>query len=145
VITLPDVAMNYRKNSPQAVRFAERRKREDEAPRLHDQVPSLTSLLLEIEDRSGVGGATHTRRVVIDRAPALFLVQCGDPRCLDGEHDLTTTVMRALRSRETTFKGEDDCRGSVGPSACSRVLHFGAVAEYGPEVAMPPAVSSRYY
>jgi len=33
----------------------------------------------------------------------------------------------------------------VGPSACSRVLHFGAVAEYGPEVAMPPAVSSRYY
>jgi hypothetical protein len=145
VITLAGVAMNYRKNSPQAVRFAERRKREDEAPRLHDQVPSLTSLLLEIEDRSGVGGATHTRRVVIDRAPALFLVQCGDPRCLDGEHDLTTTVMRSLRSRETSFKGEDDCRGSVGPSSCSRVLHFGAVAEYGPEVAMPPGVSSRYY
>ena len=136
--------MNYRKNSPQAVRFAERRKREDEAPRLHDQVPSLTSLQLEIEDRSGVGGATHTRRVVIDRAPALFLVQCGDPRCLDGEHDLTMTVMHALRGRETTFKGEDECRGSVGPSACSRVLHFGAVAEYGPEVAMPPPVA-RYY
>jgi hypothetical protein len=137
--------MNYRKNSPQALRFAERRKREDEAPRLHDQVPSLKSLLLEIEDRSGVGGTTHTRRVIVDRAPALFLIQCGDPRCLDGEHDLTNSVMHSLRSRQTSFKGEDVCRGSVGPSACSRVLHFGAVAEYGPEVLQPPAPTSRYY
>jgi hypothetical protein len=125
--------MNYRKNSPQAQRFAERRRREDEAPRLHEQVPNLVSLKLEIEDRSGVGGTTHTRRVVVAQAPALFLVPCGDPRCIDGEHDLTTTVMRALRQRETVFKGQDECRGTVGPSPCSRVLHFDAVAEYAAE------------
>ena len=124
--------MNYRKNSPQAQRFAERRRREDDAPRLHDLVPDLVSLKLEIEDRSGVGGTTHTRRVVIGQAPALFLVPCGDPRCADGEHDLTTTVMRALRSHEKSFKGQDECRGSVGPSNCSRVLVFDGVAEYGP-------------
>ena len=135
--------MNHRRNSPQALRFAERRKREDEAPRLHDEVPSLTSLRLEIEDRAGVGGATHTRQVLVDRAPALFLIQCGDPRCLDGEHDLTTAVMRALRFRETGFKGEDECRGSVGSSPCSRVLHFGAVAAYGPEAPRPGA-TARY-
>jgi hypothetical protein len=70
---------------------------------------------------------------VVDQAPALFLVPCGDPRCADGEHDLTTTVMRALRQHETAFKGQDECRGSVGPSACSRVLHFDAVAEYSPD------------
>jgi hypothetical protein len=125
--------MNYRKNSPQAQRFAERRRREDEAPRLHEQVPNLVSLKLEIEDRSGVGGTTHTRRVVVAQAPALFLVPCGDPRCMDGEHDLTTTVMRALRQQETVFKGQDECRGTVGPSPCSRVLHFDAVAEYAAE------------
>jgi hypothetical protein len=125
--------MNYRKNSPQAQRFAERRRREDDAPRLHEQVPNLVSLKLEIEDRSGVGGTTHTRRVVVAQAPALFLVPCGDPRCMDGEHDLTTMVMRALRQQETAFKGQDECRGSVGPSACSRVLHFDAVAEYAPD------------
>jgi hypothetical protein len=124
--------MNYRKNSPQAQRFAERRRREDDAPRLRDEVPDLVSLKLEIEDRSGVGGTTHTRRVVVDQAPALFLVPCGDPRCADGEHDITTSVMRALRQHETAFKGQDECRGSVGPSACSRVLHFDAVAEYSP-------------
>jgi hypothetical protein len=49
---------------------------------------------------------------------------------MDGEHDLTTTVMRALRQQETSFQGQDECRGTVGPSACSRVLHFAAHAEY---------------
>jgi hypothetical protein len=122
--------MNYRRNSVQAVRFAERRRREDEAPRLSDQVPNLTSLRLEIEDRCGVGVATYIRPVLIDRAPALFLIQCGDPRCIDGEHDLTTAVMQALRQGKRSFEGEDNCGGSVGPGACSRVLHFSAAAEY---------------
>jgi hypothetical protein len=119
-----------RRFSPQAQRFAERRRREDDAPRLHDQVPDLLSLRLDIEDGLAVGGNKHTRRVVIDRAPALFLVPCGDPRCTSGEHDLTTTVMRALRTRETSFRGEDACAGTVGQSACSRVLRFDATAEY---------------
>jgi hypothetical protein len=124
--------MNNRRNSPQAQRFAERRRREDEAPRLREQIPDLLSLRLEIEERPEVGGSAHTRRVVIEQAPALFLVPCSDPRCTDGEHDLTATVMRALRCRETSFHGEDDCRGSVGPNACPRLIHFEATAEYRP-------------
>jgi hypothetical protein len=123
--------MNFRKNSPQAQRFADRRRREDDAPRLCKEVPNLVSLKLDIEDRSGAAeGSEHTRRVVVDRAPALFLMPCGDPRCTDGEHDLTHSVMRALRSQETTFRGEDACGGSIGPSQCPRVLKFEAVAAY---------------
>jgi hypothetical protein len=123
--------MMNRRNSPQALRFAERRKREDDAPRLHEQVPNLISLRLDIADRSSVAdGSDHIRRVVVDHAPALFLLPCGDPRCADGEHDLTLTVMRALRSNQTSFRGTDSCMGSVGPSACSRVLQFEAVAAY---------------
>ena len=91
----------------------------------------LTSLRLDLEERSGIGRVKHLRRVVVDRAPALFLVPCGDPRCVEGEHDLTTTVMRALRAHETSFQGNDECRGSVGESACGRVLHFDGAAEYG--------------
>ena len=124
------VMMNQRRNSPAAQRFAERRRREDDAPRLREVVPTLVSLKLEIEDRSGVTGTKHNRCVVIDRAPALFLVPCADPRCADGEHDITPTVMRALRAQETSFHGEDGCVGSIGPSNCARVLHFDAVAEY---------------
>jgi hypothetical protein len=125
--------MNFRgRHNPRAERFAERRKREDEAPRLRQEVPNLTRLQLNIEERTGVGGSTHTRRIVIDAAPALFLVPCGDPRCVDGGHDLTTRVMQSLRSRERLFHGEDLCSGSVGPGACCRVLHFDAIAEYRP-------------
>ena len=124
--------MNYRKHGAAAARFAERRRREDDAPRLSDQVPGLTSLRLEIEERSGVTGTQprHIRRCVVDRAPALFLVPCGDPRCTDGVHDLTDTVMRALRAHETSFRGTDECLGMVGESRCGRVLHFEATAEY---------------
>jgi len=124
--------MNHRRNSPAALRFAERRRREDDAPRLHEQVPALVSLKLEIEDRCGVTMTSHVRRIMVDHAPALFLVPCSDPRCTDGEHDLTQTVMRAVRSGEKSFQGEDECRGSIGPSPCTRVVHFDAIAEYAP-------------
>jgi hypothetical protein len=136
------MSMNHRRNSVQAVRFAERRRREDEAPRLIDQVPNLKSLRFEIEDRCGVGATTYTRPVLVDRAPALFLIQCGDPRCIDGEHDLTWAVMQALRQGTTSFEGEDKCGGSVGSSACPRVLHFGAAAEYAADRARSTSSSS---
>ena len=122
--------MPQRTNSLAAQRFAERRRREDEAPKLSSQVPDLTGLKLDIEERAGAGATKHTRRLLIDRAPALFLVPCGDPRCVDGGHDLTTDVMRALRAKETTFSGNDDCTGTLGSSVCCRVVHFEATAEY---------------
>jgi hypothetical protein len=88
--------INHRKNSPAALRFEERRRREDDAPRLHESVPDPFSLRLEIEERSGIGGTRHVRQILIDRASALFLVPCGDSRRVDGAHDLTTAVMHGL-------------------------------------------------
>lgn len=127
--------MSHRSNSPAAQRFADRRRREEEAPRLSSRVPDLVSLRLEIEERTGLGGTKHVRPVFIDRAPALFLIQCGDPRCLDGEHDLTWAIMRALEARQTTFSGTDECRGTIGSSRCVRVLHFSGTAEYAAKAA----------
>jgi hypothetical protein len=72
----------------------------------------------------------HVRHVVVGRAPALFTIVCSDPNCLDGGHDVTVPVMRALSLRETVFEGEDRCQGSLGSSFCTRVLHFDAVASY---------------
>lgn len=124
---------NNRRYSEGAQRFAERRKREDEAPRLVAEVPGLQSLALQIEERtegSPVAEPTHVRRIVVQHAPALFVLPCGDSRCRDGGHDVTSTVMRALRARETRFEGHDVCSGSVGTGQCSRVLHFVAEATY---------------
>lgn len=123
--------MNNRRNSLAAQRFADRRQREEEAPKLLSEVPDLSSLRLEIEERSGAGATKHTRRLVLERAPALFFVPCGDPRCSDGGHDLTYTVMRALRAHETSFQGSDECTGGLGSATCSRVLRFVGMAEYG--------------
>jgi hypothetical protein len=122
--------MPYRRNSPAEQRFTERRRREDEAPKLLTEVPTLSSLQIEVEERSGVGHTKYLRRVLVDRAPAMFLVPCGDPRCTDGEHDLTSNVMRALYARQTTFKVGHRCNGSVGTAECSREVQLNGTAEY---------------
>jgi hypothetical protein len=124
--------MNRRNGPAAAQRFAERRQREQDAPRLCEQVPNLLSLQLEIEERSGDAGIKHLRRVVVDHAPALFLVPCGDSKCVAGGHDLTPAVMQALRARETSFHGTDECKGTPGVGPCSREVRFDAVAEYRP-------------
>jgi hypothetical protein len=122
------------KQSAAALRATERRERENSAPRLVDEVPDLVSLRLEIEERSGslaTAQPKYIRRIVVQSAPALFLVPCGDSNCTDGGHDVTGTVIPALRTHCARFSGEEGCRGSLGPgAACNRVLHFDAVAEY---------------
>ena len=127
------MAMMNRRRGAQLTRFTARRTREDDAPRLREEVPTLVSLQLDVEDRSGASGRIkHLRRVMVDHAPALFLLPCGDPKCAGQEHDLTADVLRALRSGETSFQGEDTCQGSGTPGGCPRVLRFEAVASYRP-------------
>ena len=69
-------------------------------------MPALTSFRLEVEERAGAGATNYIRRFVIDRASALFVVPCGRSSCA-GEHDLTATVMRALRAGESSVQGLD--------------------------------------
>ena len=124
---------NQRRFGAAAQRSAERREREDRAPRLAAEVPTLTSLKLQIEESSGgapVAEPKHVKRVVVEHAPALFLLPCGDSRCNDGGHDVTFSIMRSLRDKETSFSGEDTCEGSVGSARCGRTLHYEATAEY---------------
>jgi hypothetical protein len=138
--------MSPRKNNPAALRFAERRRREDDAPKLCTEIPNLRTLRLTIAEQFGAGAFHHVRRILVDRAPALFFVPCGDPRCVDGGHDLTTPVLRALRAGETSFEGSDACSGSLGSSACLRVVHFEGMAEFGaaPSPASPVLGLSRH-
>ena len=120
------------RNNDAARRFAERRRREDEAPRLHAEVPALVTLDLTFAERKGdaTGETSHVRRVVVASAPALFEITCGDASCLDGGHDLTHMIMRALRDRRTAFDGEDVCHGNVGAATCARVLRYTGAANY---------------
>ncbi|HEV3192223.1 MAG TPA: hypothetical protein VGY54_17040 [Polyangiaceae bacterium] len=124
-----------RRMTDAAIRFAERRRREDEAPRLREVVPELATLKLEVEERHGamatsVGAPKHVRLVVVDNAPALFALPCGDASCRDGGYDVTDGVLRHLRAREGQFELEDSCMGNVGTASCGRTLHLTAIATY---------------
>jgi hypothetical protein len=114
-------------------RFAERREREDRAPRLSETVPALDALTLQIRETSASGScpeAAHLRRVVVEHAPALIFIVCHDSYCRDGGHDISREVLRALGHGQTEFTGEHRCRGHVGNRDCERTLHFAGAARY---------------
>lgn len=118
------------KMSAAAERAAERRLRDDEAPRLKTMVPLLTSLKIEIEDRGAIGTVKHMRHVMVDRASTIFVIPCGDKACNSEGHDITSYVMRALSQRREQFEGEHTCEGSVGSANCTRVIAYRASAKY---------------
>jgi hypothetical protein len=125
--------MMRRQNREVTLRTAERRQREDDAPRLAETIPTLQGLRLEVlEHSSSISHPeyTHVRHVVVASAPALFVMPCNDKDCKDGGHDLTQEILAALRRRNARFEGEDVCRGMVGSAGCSRVLGYVAVATY---------------
>jgi hypothetical protein len=116
-----------------AQRFADRRKREDDAPRLTQEIPSLATLRLAVEERRATVTAAeskHLRHVIVDRAPALFVIPCGDPSCEGGGYDLTTPIMRELRGHRTAFEVDDECFGNVGTTRCGRIVHAVGTATY---------------
>jgi hypothetical protein len=115
-----------------AQRYAERLQREQEAPRLRDRVPALATLRLEItEGRNlGSGDSKHSRIIVVDTAPALFSLTCGEHACRDGGHDVTLAVLDGLRAGTTRFQVQDACLGNVGTADCGRTMLVDITATY---------------
>lgn len=125
----------FPRNTEALDRRRERMEREDRAPRLSTEFPSLKGLKLSITFRRGEIAVqpTHTRLVVVDRAPALFHVPCIDPECRRGGHEITDAVLGALRQGRAHFSGTVGCTGELGSAAarCTGELHFEADATYG--------------
>lgn len=119
-----------RKKSPAALRSTERREREDEAPRLRVYVPDLLTLQLAIIEQSGTSQRLHKKHIIVNTAPALFTIDCGDERCEHGGHDITTHVMSALRSHKATSQGDHYCEGTTGSAQCTRKINFELFAQY---------------
>jgi len=118
-----------------AQRFTDRREHEDRAPRLAALIPSLESLKLEVQETRGTWPSadpegSHLRLVVVETAPAVFVITCHDPQCRDGGYDVTALVMRALRSREPRFECADQCRGRIGTADCQRTIKVFGTAAY---------------
>jgi hypothetical protein len=115
------------------LRFSERRRREDEARRLQEELPQLSTLRLEVEERRGnatFAETRHVRHIVVARAPSLFVLPCGDSDCRDGGHDVTDALMRQLHEGREDFVVEDACIGDVRGAKCDRVIRVHAMATY---------------
>ena len=113
---------------------AERRRQEDESPRLRTVIPSLSALRLELSEsrREGPIDLSHIKRIVVENAPSVFVLPCGEPRCRRGSYDLTGSIIAGLHRGVARIVASDTCLGDVGSAQCGRVMHCIAVAEYTP-------------
>lgn len=109
---------------------ADLRERMLSAARLAMAVPSLATLRIDVREHSATTCITYKKLVAVASAPALFVLACGDERCVHGGHDITSSLMRALNARETSGEGAHTCAGETGTAACSRRILFHFVAEY---------------
>lgn len=109
---------------------ADRRQREDNAPRLSERVPRLTALSIWIDEGSIVTSPKYVRRIVVKSAPALFILPCSDQNCSDGGHDITSEILAALAQHRHSFDGTHACSGWIGNNHCQRTIHFQCEAEY---------------
>src|SRR5258708_13568215 len=88
------------------LRFSERRRREDEARRLHEELPRLLTLRLEIEEHRGnatFAETKHVRHAAVARAPSLFVLPCGAPDCRGAGHAATAPPLQPLRTAAPRF------------------------------------------
>lgn len=100
------------------------------APLLRDVVPRLAALKLELVEQDGVASRRHTRIVLVDQAPASFIVSCGDERCRHGGYDLTGDVLPRLQRGRAEWKVTRVCNGRIGTSSCRRRAQCFVHAEY---------------
>jgi hypothetical protein len=124
------VYVNSKKRAASIQRATERREREALAPRLLHSCPELRSLRIHIEDRFALAVTKHVRHVMVDRAPAYFVIACGDETCDSTGHDITHEVMAALRMKSAVFTSEHPCEGNVGKAICTRTIYFTVTAEF---------------
>lgn len=126
--------MKSRQNSQAVTRFQERRQREHDAERLHECVPTLATLRLDIAETHGLTNASakYARIITVATSPALFALGCADPSCRDGGHDLTGHVLRGLHQGKHRFEVEQRCYGTVGSAECGRTMHVDVTATYVP-------------
>jgi len=127
------VIRKFRHQSDAWLQMQERRKRQDEAPRLKNEVPSLVELRIElsaVQSDSTISASGHIKLIPVDSAPAMFEIPCTNSDCKDGGHDLTGDLIRGLKAGRPIISGDDPCRGSIGSAECRRTLHYVARAKY---------------
>ena len=114
-------------------RKARRRQREKDAARLADLAPHLGSMTVEVShlrDDGTLDQPRYTQRVVVSHAAARFEFPCMGRGCTDGGYDLTSDVLGAVSSRESSLTRTMRCRGTCKTVGCAHSLRLVMAATY---------------
>ena len=128
---IPGINRRSAKN-PRAEHRQAQRQRVDEAQRLVEKFPELTSLKgnLEFVDQEGSTRATEMKYSAnLEHVKSVLVFTCPVPECVGGDFDLTAKLAEAVTKRRTVVAGEMRCLGNHKKASgkvipCGRILHY---------------------
>ena len=124
--------MYPQKLGPRAEYRAKQNQRAAAAPSLADKYGKLKSLTVNV-GYFAPGGITKYRQLTYDvtlsHAKSVFRLDCCNTECVQGDHELTAELAKAIASRSKTVSGELCCAGwqnkeSIKKTKCNHVLRY---------------------
>lgn len=126
-----------RKSGPRAEHRERENARANRSESLAHKFPLLTSAYLDLafSNSDGRQASTIRYRPNLENARSVFLLDCPNPDCVEGDFDLSHDLATAYVHRHEAANGEVRCQGwrsptTVGRSRCDSVLRFQLHLEY---------------
>lgn len=102
------------------------------APCLAEKYRQLKSLQVQVGYYSPDGTTAYRQvrhEVNLDHAKAVFRLDCCNDECIQGDHELTDELAKAVAKRSKTVAGELRCAGwqnkaSIQKTRCNHVLRY---------------------
>ncbi len=106
--------------------------RVNDAPSLADKFPQLKSLTVDLSyfNAKGVTKNSEVKYVPnLDRAKAVFRIDCPNQGCICGDFDLTDELAKAVAEHRTSVTAQITCQGwqsktTIDTVPCHNILHY---------------------
>ncbi len=132
--------MARRTLTPLDERRRKRRMRDAAAERIETAFPDVSEIFLEVgltneSDPNFDRQLVRNQYVRGPRYSADFSFDCCNKDCVDGGHDITAELLRAINAKRTTVSGENVCQGwqceqCIGSTRCLCRLKYTARISY---------------
>jgi len=130
--------MHHQRLGPRAEYRRQENERVKNSSTLAEKFEKLKSLTVELEFLSSekLGRTSQLRYTVnVEHAKSLFLFDCPNKECVQGDFDLSADLARAVAARHTTVSGEMVCPGwrsktTIDRVPCGHVLRYKLTAGY---------------
>jgi len=120
------------KESPRNDYLKQEQLRVESSPMMVEKFPDMKSMTINLAyfDVNRPNRSSEVKYTVnLDNARSVFRIGCQNPECVGGDFDLSQTLAKAVKKKETAVSEELTCQGwkdagGIGSIRCGRILRY---------------------